>query len=75
MSHIAAYHSVKGEKLVKSRLVVFLAAFDILNFSQFGFRESKSTSDAVSSLLDTLYTSLNAEDVAAVVFCKYFKGF
>lgn len=63
------------EKLVKSRMTSFINVNNILNSSQFGFQEEKSTNDAMFRLLEDLYSRINRGGVAAAAFCDLSKAF
>ena len=63
------------ERLVKSRLVSFLFKYKILTEYQFGFLSNKSTNDAMFSLLNKVYSSLNNHHSTATIFCDFSKAF
>lgn len=63
------------EKLVKTRVLSFIDANDILNKCQFGFRENTGTNDAVYHLMHDLYSHINDGGVSAAVFCDLSKAF
>lgn len=63
------------ERLLKKRMIHYLEAKNILNSSQFGFRSSRNTNDAIFHVLEDLYLRLNDGEVAAVVLCDLAKAF
>ena len=63
------------ERLLKNRLMPFLLKHEIFSNNQFGFLPEKCTSDAMFSLLNDVYTSLNSNRPTATVFCDYAKAF
>ena len=63
------------EKLILKRLNSFLLKFQILHDDQFGFREGKSTSDAIIRLLDYLYDAIDNNEFAIALFIDYQKAF
>ena len=63
------------EKLILKRLNSFLLKFQILHNDQFGFREGKSTSDAIIRLLDYLYDTIDHNEFAIALFIDYQKAF
>lgn len=63
------------EKLVKNRMCNYLQSLNIITDKQFGFREAKSTHDAVCSFLEEVYVGLIQGGVMAAVFCDLCKAF
>jgi hypothetical protein len=63
------------EKLMCSRLKLFLKSFKILTNHQFGFRTGTSTSDAILQFTDFCYDSLNQKKILAAVFLDLSKAF
>lgn len=63
------------EKLIKKRVMEFLLSVNLLSDYQFGFQQNKSTNDAMFSFLNTVYTKLNEEEIAAAIFCDLSKAF
>ena len=63
------------ERLVKKRLVSFLLKYKILTPFQFGFLSNKCTNDAMFSLFNNVYSSLNNRLVTATIFCDFSKAF
>lgn len=63
------------EKLVKKRMISFLDFNHVLSTHQFGFRESRSTNDAIFQFLEGLYSGLNGGGVTAAAFCDLSKAF
>ena len=55
------------EKIIKTRLNVFLTKNDILSDSQYGFREGISSSDALMDLTESISESLERLEKCAVV--------
>ena len=55
------------EKIIKTRLNVFLTKNDILSDSQYGFREGISSSDALMDLIESISESLERLEKCAVV--------
>lgn len=54
------------EKCVKIRLVKFLEENYILNPAQYGFREKKSTSEAILDIVESVYPILDSGERAAI---------
>lgn len=63
------------EKLVKKRMIKFLDEHNILNKNQFGFQNSKNTSDAILAFLEKKYLNLNDGEAVGAVFCDFSKAF
>lgn len=63
------------EKLINTRLLNYLAKFNILSDSQFGFRRNKSTEDAVSSLSSLIAEHLDRGEKCLTVFLDLKKAF
>lgn len=63
------------EKLIKVRLTSFLTKYKILNESQFGFQEGKSTQNAIVELTDYIYGTLDKSKLSMGVFIDLSKAF
>ena len=63
------------EKLMYARLNRFLSFSDILVKHQFGFRQNRSTSDAIIEFLDHVYNTINASEFLIAVFLDLSKAF
>ena len=63
------------EKLIKFRLVSFLAESNILSPYQFGFQRGLSTQDAVLYLTEKIYDALNRSLSAIGIFIDFSKAF
>ena len=57
------------------RLENFLTKFNILSPNQFGFRKGKSCNDAISSLMEYVYSALNRKEFIASVFLDLKKAY
>ena len=63
------------ERAMSSRVVDYLTKFSIVTPCQFGFRKSLSTADAITSLTEFIYTSLNDKNHALSIFVDLSKAF
>lgn len=63
------------EKILKCRLIKFFNKHNIISENQYGFRDGKSTEDAICSLVETLYNSLDKKIPAACIFVDLSKAF
>lgn len=63
------------EKIIKVRLNDFLKKFKILSEMQYGFREGKSTQDAILALTSKVYTALDESIPSLAVFIDLAKAF
>lgn len=63
------------ERCLKLRLTKFLDENNILPTSQYGFREGKSTNDAVLVVTESVHSTLDDGDLCAVVFMDLSKAF
>jgi len=63
------------EKIMRARLIEFLAEYNILCDHQFGFRAGRETSDAILEFLDHAYNSLDSKSYLISVFLDLSKAF
>ena len=63
------------EKLLNSRLIKYLSKHNILSPSQFGFRQGKSTEDAILSLTSTIVDRVDKGSKCLAVFLDLKKAF
>ena len=63
------------EKLIHKQLSYHLEDHDYLSDSQFGFRKQRSTTHAVSQLLNQIYTNINRSVITAAVYIDFSKAF
>ena len=63
------------ERVMFNRLSCYLESMDILSNRQFGFRKNKSTSQAIVTMLQNLYDSLDASKFVISVFLDFRKAF
>jgi hypothetical protein len=63
------------EKLLNKRLLNYLNTFNILSASQFGFRQGKSTEDAVGALTSLITHNLDVGKKCLAVFLDLKKAF
>ena len=56
------------EKILKERINNFLNKHNILSDKQFGFREGKSTQDAIACLIKEIYQSVGTSKACALRF-------
>ena len=63
------------EKLIHSQLSSYLENNDLLAENQFGFRKQRSTSHAISQLLNQVYTNINKSAITAAVYIDFSKAF
>jgi len=63
------------EKLMLQRLTSFIRSNDILCANQFGFRENRSTSDALLEFLNFANDSLNEKKTLVSIFLDFTKAF
>lgn len=63
------------EKLIKSRLCNFLKKYDILSDHQYGFREGRSTEDAILELTSSIYNNLDKKIPTICIFLDLSKAF
>lgn len=63
------------EKVVKNRLVTFLEKNHILTPEQYGFRDSRNTTDAIDNFLNMVYKNIESKNQILGVFCDLTKAF
>lgn len=63
------------EKVIKVRITQFINKYNLLSDNQFGFREGRSTSDAMISLTSKIYRALDTKKPAIAVFVDLAKAF
>ena len=63
------------EKLVHTQLSLYLEEEEILTNNQFGFRKQRSTSHAISQVLNQIYTNINRSNITAAVYIDFSKAF
>lgn len=63
------------EKAVKSRLVNYLNKIEFFHPAQYGFRENRSTEDALLEFLNKAYSTLNSNYSSAALFVDITKAF
>ena len=63
------------EKLLHARLYSFFESKEILCKEQYGFRKNKSTSDAVTDILNNIYDAVNQKRYLGAVFLDLSKAF
>lgn len=64
-----------AEKVIKNRMTAFLDKHDLLSDRQYGFREGRSTQDAISYITDTIYRSLDDNKPTLCMFVDLAKAF
>ena len=63
------------EKLLHTQLSSYLEEHNLLSHNQFGFRKQRSTTHALSQLLNQIYTNINRPVVTAAVYIDFSKAF
>lgn len=63
------------EKILKNRITSFLNKFNILSEKQFGFREQRSTQDAIAYLTTKIYKNINISKPTLCIFVDLAKAF
>ena len=63
------------EKVLSFQLRYFLESNEMFCGSQFGFRERKSTTSAISKLLEELYENFNESRITQGIFLDFSKAF
>ena len=63
------------EKLVHTQLSTCMEENSLLSDNQFGFRKQRSTSHAISQLLNQIYSNMNKSIVTTAVYIDFSKAF
>lgn len=63
------------EKLINNRIINYLNAFNILSNSQYGFRQGKSTEDAILELTKNITNSIDNKRKTLCIFLDLKKAF
>lgn len=63
------------EKIMKTRLINFLDRLKFHSNFQFGFMKGKSTEEAILSVTDRIYSSMNSKEKATGLFIDFKKAF
>lgn len=63
------------ERIMNTRLTKYLESNNLLSPAQFGFRQNRSTNDAVTELTNSLMTKLDEKKKCLVVFLDLAKAF
>lgn len=63
------------EKAIKSRLEEYVNKYEIISKKQFGFRKGASTSDAIATLTEKLYTLVDKKQPTLCIFLDLAKAF
>lgn len=63
------------EMILKHRLLGFLDRYSVLSDKQYGFREKKSTEDAIMKLTSYLYDAIDQSDPSLCIFVDLSKAF
>ena len=63
------------EKLVHKQLSLHLEDNEYLSDNQFGFRKQRSTTHAISQLLNQIYTNINKSAITAAIYIDFSKAF
>ena len=63
------------EKCMASRLFNYLSKKNIISPEQFGFQPRKNTTDAISKLVEKIYTSFNRKEFAVGIFLDFKSAF
>lgn len=63
------------EKILKCRILKFLNRHNIISDHQYGFREGKSTEDAIHKLTSEIYRALDSKTPALCIFVDLSKAF
>lgn len=63
------------EKILCQRLTSFFNKTDVLSSEQYGFREDRSTNDAILDLTTNIYKALDAKNPSLAVFVDLSKAF
>ena len=63
------------EKIIKVRMISFINKYKIISEKQFGFREARSTEDAIAPLTSKLYLAIDKNTPALCIFVDLAKAF
>ena len=63
------------EKIIKVRMVKFIEKYKLISDKQFGFREGKSTQDAISCLTSEIYKNMDEGNPSLCIFLDLAKAF
>lgn len=63
------------EKILKTRITSYLNKYNLISEHQFGFRDGRSTQDAISFLTSKIYKSLDANKKSLCIFLDVAKAF
>lgn len=63
------------EKILKIRIISYLEKYKIISEKQFGFREARSTQDAIALLTSKIYNALDKNTPALGIFVDLAKAF
>ena len=63
------------EKVLASQLRSFLESNEMFSTCQFGFREKKSTTSAISKLMEQLYVNFDESKITQGIFLDFSKAF
>ena len=63
------------EKLIHTQLSHYIEDSGLLSDNQFGFRKQRSTSHAISQVLNQIYTTMNRSAVTVAVYIDFSKAF
>lgn len=63
------------EKIIKKRIVMFLEKYKLISEQQYGFREGRSTEDAIYKLTSYMYNALDKKKPALCIFVDLSKAF
>ena len=61
-------------RIHRNRPTFFLEIKFIVTDCQFGFRNNRSKTDAISNMMEELYTNSNTRKATQGVFLEFFKG-
>ena len=63
------------EKVVHKQLSAFFVSSDLLNPNQFGFRQNRSTTDAITDMTQYIYDNLDCGNIVISFFLDFCKAF
>lgn len=63
------------EKAIKSRIVAFIGAFELINKYQFGFQKGKNTDDAITTVTNYIHTAISNKKPCIAIFLDLAKAF